>query len=157
MYASTSPSDAVRLAFLAAVASPLARRSSAARSRSPPACCSAARQSMTPAPVRFRNSLTRSVLISTAVLRFTRRHPCSSYRIRVSPLRLSFDEHFLDRRLDLHELLSLRHLRGARGFALHRRHLFGPRGRTLLDPFALAPLFHPFEGRIGDRAVVQQH
>src|ERR1700747_2231142 len=53
------PSLASRCAFFCAAACPLRRRMSIARSTSPPASTKALRQSLKPAPVRSRNSLTR--------------------------------------------------------------------------------------------------
>src|SRR5690606_36579878 len=55
----TRPSAAVRPAFLSAFAIPLARSQSTAASISPLVSASAALQSIMPAPVRSRSSLTR--------------------------------------------------------------------------------------------------
>jgi len=63
-WATTSPSEAIRDDFLAAAASPFLRRKSIAPSMSPPAEASAALQSIRPAPVFSRSSLTIPDVIS---------------------------------------------------------------------------------------------
>src|ERR1043165_1427021 len=60
----TSPSAAVRPAFLAAAARPLVLSQSIAASMSPPVSPSAFLQSIMPAPVRSRNSFTFAAVIS---------------------------------------------------------------------------------------------
>jgi hypothetical protein len=64
----TRPSAAVRPAFLAAAARPLARSQSIAASMSPWVSPSAFLQSIMPAPVRSRSSLTVAAVISAMFL-----------------------------------------------------------------------------------------
>ncbi len=63
MYATTAPSAAIRPAFLAACASPFSRSQSMALSMSPSDSTSAFLQSIMPALVRSRSSLTRAAVI----------------------------------------------------------------------------------------------
>src|SRR6266852_1755817 len=143
-YASTSPSEASRLAFLSAMANPLARRSSTAFSRSPPACSTAVRQSMTPAPVRARSSLTSSVLLSTVVFRFT----CSPLGIFLNKLWGSGGFRGQERieRLVLFPGQSLAFGKGSFLGGL------GWAGGPFFHHLTLAPLFQPFQRRVGDPA-----
>src|SRR5262245_34228965 len=63
------PSRASRSAFLAAAARPFSRRMAVALSRSPSASVRARLQSMKPAPVRSRNSLTSPAEMSAMLVR----------------------------------------------------------------------------------------
>src|SRR3954465_13835435 len=69
MYDWTVPSVAVRSASLPILLPILTRRSSAARSMSPPDSCRADLQSIMPAPVRWRSSLTSEAEIVGVVMR----------------------------------------------------------------------------------------
>ena len=63
----TTPSAAIRSAFLAALEWPLARSQSAAASRSPPVSCNACLQSIIPTPVLSRSAFTKAAVISAMV------------------------------------------------------------------------------------------
>src|SRR5690606_37112015 len=71
----TRPSAATRPAFLAAAARPLVRSQSIDASMSPFVSASAFLQSIMPAPVRSRSSLTRAAVISAMAISFQKGGP----------------------------------------------------------------------------------